>query len=135
MSLGEPKEKGGKERAPAGQEEGAQEREGTAETQDWQHSRSQHSRRGQQSGVKYSERKSGKSGVRARRDQTQPAATGGRCGARGGGAARELPPSPPQGCVRAAVAKWESAQRGRVVEAVVKGAQRNPGSTLACASS
>lgn len=111
MSLGEPKEEGGKERAPAGQEEGARERGRQRRKTGNAAEASTHGEANSQR-VKYSERKSGKSGVRARRDETQPAATGGRCGARGGGAARELPPTLPQGCVPAAVRKVGERAKG-----------------------
>lgn len=94
MSLGEPgEEEGGQERREPGcrsgrRSERGQRRRETGRAADASTPGETHSRR-----VKYGERgragRAGASGVRASSDEAPRAATGGRCGARGGGAARD----------------------------------------------
>lgn len=102
VSPGDPEEEGGKERREPGcrrgrgSERGRHRRE-TGRAADASTPGETHSQR-----VKYGERgragREGASGVRVRSDEAQRAAAGGRCGARGGGAARD-----PRGCVSPAV--------------------------------
>lgn len=60
--------------------------------------------------------------MRARSKETQPAATGGRCGARGGRGGAGFSEAE----FRPRCAKWESVQRGCVVEAI-EGEERSEG--------
>lgn len=122
MSPGEPAEEGGEEPREPGYRRGRWSERGPQRRKPGRAADASTSCETHRQRVKYGERgragREGASGVRVKSDETQRAATGGRCGARGGGAARRGTPA--AACPRRR-AQRERVQKGRVEDVVAKG--------------